>query len=599
MPAPTRAGDQELIDRAVERGVGYLRKVQQKSGLWSHNQPSGATALAGLALLECGVLPGDPAVRKAAEALRKAGGPLTLTYSLAAAVLFFDRLGEGADVPLIQAMGVRLLAGQDGNGGWGYHCPLLPPDEARRLTSLFEQLRKAGPGEGRAGPGADDLRAARRKLVEEIRRQVEVIDDRVRKSPPEGAVDDNSNTQFAVLALWVARRHGVPVEGALRRTGVRFCASQAADGGWGYKYPSPSRVSARDVRSTPTMTCAGLLSLAAAWGAVVETARGREKPKEGDGSAAEPADPRWRRAVGAALTALGTTIDHPVSRKRGAAQVPVLRGEHRGYYFLWSLERVVTVFGLRSLGGKDWYAFGSEVLVANQQADGSWGGEYTEGGADTCFALLFLRRANLARDLTAVLKREIEDLGEVALRAGGVGGAGLRPRLAPGLGGEERSAAREVSPEAALLSEQLVGAPAARQEKLLARLRDGQGAVYTEALAHAIARLDGVPKKKAREALAERLAGMKAVTLRDKVADDDPEVRRAAALACAMKEDRTFIPRLIELLDDPEPSVARAAYAALKSLTGQDFGPAAGATPDEQKKAVADWKAWWVRHGRP
>ena len=37
---------------------------------------------------------------------------------------------------------------------------------------------------------------------------------------------DHSNTQFAVLALWVARRHGMPVDYALWKTEQRFRALQ-------------------------------------------------------------------------------------------------------------------------------------------------------------------------------------------------------------------------------------------------------------------------------------------------------------------------------------------------------------------------------------
>ena len=58
-----------------------------------------------------------------------------------------------------------------------------------------------------------------------------------------------------------------------------------------------------------------------------------------------------------------------------------------------------------------------------------------------------------------------------------------------------------------------------------------------------------------------------------------PFRRRAAALACAMKEDKAHLAKLIELLQDGEQPVARAAYVALKSLTSQDFGPARDAGP--------------------
>ena len=42
-------------------------------------------------------------------------------------------------------------------------------------------------------------------------------------------------------------------------------------------------------------------------------------------------------------------------------------------------------------------------LVASQRDGGTWEGEFGPD-VDTCFALLFLRRANLAKDLTASLR---------------------------------------------------------------------------------------------------------------------------------------------------------------------------------------------------
>jgi HEAT repeat protein len=149
--------------------------------------------------------------------------------------------------------------------------------------------------------------------------------------------------------------------------------------------------------------------------------------------------------------------------------------------------------------------------------------------------------------------------------------------------------------EATRLSKQLLEAPTAEQEATLSRLRDGKGIEYTQALAAAIGQLKGEPKNKARDALAERLAQMTADTLRDKLQDKDLEVRRAAALACALKEDQAHIPDLIGLLDDPEVAVMRAARAALRELTSEDFGPDANASRAEQAIAVAAWKQWWAK----
>src|SRR5262249_1355787 len=89
-------------------------------------------------------------------------------------------------------------------------------------------------------------------------------------------------------------------------------------------------------------------------------------------------------------------------------------------------ERVALAYDLKTIGKKDWYAWGADLLVADQTPDGSWAGQYGQGGCDTCFALLFLRKANLARDLSASLRGKVKDPGEVALKAGGGGGESLK-----------------------------------------------------------------------------------------------------------------------------------------------------------------------------
>src|SRR5262249_7364202 len=149
--------------------------------------------------------------------------------------------------------------------------------------------------------------------------------------------------------------------------------------------------------------------------------------------------------------------------------------------------------------------------------------------------------------------------------------------------------------QAARLGKQLASAGGEKQDQLIKELRDSKGAAYTDALAQVIPRLDGDTKKKAREALAERMSRMTSETLEGKLADDDAEARRAAARAVAMKEDKAHTYKLIEMLGDEEVTVSRAAYAALKSLSGQDFGPAKDATRQERAKAMLAWKAWWAK----
>jgi hypothetical protein len=66
-----------------------------------------------------------------------------------------------------------------------------------------------------------------------------------------------------------------------------------------------------------------------------------------------------------------------------------MRGWH--YYYLYGLERACDFAGKRKLGNHNWYVEGAEFLVAKQEADGKWRNDFV----DTCFALLFLKRATL------------------------------------------------------------------------------------------------------------------------------------------------------------------------------------------------------------
>ena len=111
------------------------------------------------------------------------------------------------------------------------------------------------------------------------------------------------------------------------------------------------------------------------------------------------------------------TIGEPAAKGQKPANPTSMGPAGRLYYTLWSVERVAVAYDLKTIGNKDWYAFGSDVLLATQKIDGSWAADFP-GGVDTCFALLFLRKANLAADLTTVLKGRVHDPDHAELKAG-------------------------------------------------------------------------------------------------------------------------------------------------------------------------------------
>jgi hypothetical protein len=571
----------EVIGRAVDRGMAALIKMQGADGSFSGTtHGSGPTSLAALALLECGANPSDEAIRKAVKAVRDDCPGLNKTYNLALAILLLDRLDDPLDEPLIQALTVRLLDGQTSIGAWSYTTPDVSGEEIQKLKSLIERRPELttvpdGPKPGRPPPAPDVLERAGK------------IEQR-HLTPDSSVTVDNSNTQFALLGLWVGRRHGIATDAALLRAAAYFRATQNG-GRWGYM---PTLDVLSEARAANT--CAGLLGLAIGTGLVRE-AQLRTTPGGKDGKPHALRDPFKDPVVQAAMNYVGGQVADVAAIGLNTDPNPM-----RHLYFLWSVERVGMVYGVTRMGGVDWYQIGAATILRAQLPDGSWAPiratllPAISGDIQTSFALLFLKRSNVARDLSTNLRKPSHP---TTLRSGSDNGE-VPGKTAPDAGasaGDAKDHAEPKPADAAALARELPTAAPDRQVVILGELRDAKGSAFTDALAGVIGKLSGDAQKKSRDALAERLARMTATTLQAKLKDANAEVRRAAALACAMRTEKVLVPDLVVTLDDRDVWVVRAAAVALHSLTGQDFGPTANATAEERAKSVAAWKAWWKR----
>jgi hypothetical protein len=130
------------------------------------------------------------------------------------------------------------------------------------------------------------------------------------------------------------------------------------------------------------------------------------------------------------LIALANTVGRP---KEGPGDPPM-----ENLYYLWSLERVAVLYNLPTIGDKDWYRWGTQILVANQDVEGNWSGGLYIGNSptiDTCLALLFLKRANLVKDLTAKLPFTGAELNE-----------GIMQKLAPPTAKEPKKTLKAILP---------------------------------------------------------------------------------------------------------------------------------------------------------
>ena len=206
---------------------------------------------------------------------------------------------------------------------------------------------------------------------------------------------DNSNTQFALLGLWVAQRHAVTAEPTFDLLVERFERSQGYPSGlWGYAMDKEA--------GSRSMICVGLMGLAIGRGLKLSTA---------GASAGVEKDVHVLKGLAALRRHIGRPTGE-ITKQTAFYDV----------YFLWSLERVAMLYNLPTIGEKDWYRWGMESLLANQAKDGGWTGRspYAEWKGNknydykatlsTAFALLFLKRSHPMKDLTPKLPFTAKEL---------------------------------------------------------------------------------------------------------------------------------------------------------------------------------------------
>ena len=332
--APAQEVTPEMVRESIATGTEYLLKRQGPDGSWTdyreNNQPTGVTSLVTLALLNSGETAKNPKVAKSLDYLYKSDLPRA-TYAASLQVMVFCQ----AD-PVYYKVKITNLAGwleasqiKDGDmkGGWHY---------------------------GYQGQG------------------------------------DNSNTQFAMLALHEAERAGVKVDEQTWRLAEQYWLKnpwrQKAEGSWGYFGGGGSG----------SMTCAAIASLLIA----------RDHLNTADAAAMDGRIQCCGRgmeddAIKNGLAWLGEARNG-VSRF-SVVKNPSYEAGNSGWtlYYLYALERVGRLTGRRFIGEggnqHDWYREGSEHLVRmhKEALTGGWKGLGPVESNEiigTSLALLFLSK---------------------------------------------------------------------------------------------------------------------------------------------------------------------------------------------------------------
>jgi len=309
-PPADRKKSVESRSQGVERAVAFLQEKQRADGSWSDpvGYEGGISALCTLALLRSGVPSDEPCIQRALDYLHELHP--AMTYSTALTTLAFCEADREIDRSRI-----------------------------KRNVAWFEKVQMTnGPRRGAWGY-------------------------------PQGS-GDNSNTGFAVMALYGADRAGVHVDDDVWRRVLEYSTStQNADGSWGYQ---------PGISGTGSMTCEGVFSVAAA-ARVLDDAEASEAAQQALSKAEQ-----W-------LAQSFSPATNPGTRGRQVWQ----------FYYLFAASEAGRMAKLKTFGNHDWRQEGAEELLRRQEPDGSWIGQ---GHAEdnplvaTSFALSFLRGSEQRAD---------------------------------------------------------------------------------------------------------------------------------------------------------------------------------------------------------
>lgn len=371
------AGFEKRVAAAVDRGVAALRKMQKEDGSFgkfsapfgAENYATGQTCLGLLALLASGVSKSDDAVVRAAAAL-----PTEAPR---------DTYQAG-----ILAYALEHLAAPDGER---FDLARLTP--AERAKYVYKR----------------NYPPARRKTAEDCARWL--AEERYRgfwrylENPRDA---DLSASQYATLGLLSAHRSGIKVPAEVFDKVIDgLLATQTKGKERVYAFPRRAPAPREWPEFEETRKPVGFWNydapVRAEWGRGTTDAIGIAMLAIAlDGVSDGVRDARGARVAQA--------VDFALNHLDGIFRVDIQPSDpgrrvdrFPDFYWLYTLERAMTLTETLFVGRHDWYRETAEYLLDVQRSDGKWdvaGAQYRSDAIHTSFALLTLKRATLPGRVT-------------------------------------------------------------------------------------------------------------------------------------------------------------------------------------------------------
>jgi len=408
---PPNEVDQIKVDMAIEKGIKYLKSVNAShlSGGKEGARKMTHRELVLFTYVHAEVPETDPDFKVLFDDMMK--DKLEATYCVALQAMVLEEVERVKYQKRILMCAKFLVDNQGPKGFWSYGSPSIYVED---VAYEMPKRKDVASGGAKSDAGVREFstpKASGPRIKPVVKNKIKVKKDR------DGEGHDNSNTQYAALGMRACYDSGIIIEekvitsamqwlrdcqkktqgpeeelieggvngpergggrpgvasggGATVGGGGSMVMKKAMPQGWCYSDHA-------DHEAYGSMT-AGAIGSLAIWDYIKDNDDGKKRSWKNDKDVHEGL--QWL-AKNFSVTYNPGPYEHGKMEKDSKAQY---------LYYMYALERAGMIYGTEMMGPKKWYPEGAKVLIETQGANGAWGNV-----VDTCFAILFLKRATRA-----------------------------------------------------------------------------------------------------------------------------------------------------------------------------------------------------------
>ena len=392
---PPNEVDQIKVDLTIEKGVKYLkaRNADHLKIFQFINRPMSHCELVAFTYVHADVPDSDADLKALIDDMIQR--QLAATYCVSLQAMVLEEVERVKYQKRIAQCAQFLIDNQSAQGWWGYGSPSIFVDDV--TYDLPKRKDVASGGGVPIGGGAREfqLPSNGQRVKPPVKNRIKVVKKR------DGEEHDNSNSQYATLGMRACHDAGIILPPNVIDLSIKWFRDsqkkeqaqeeELVEGGVnGPEVPKGGTVASVRRKAMPegwsytgnahpaygSMT-AGAVGSLSIWDYIKDNDDGKKRSWKTDKDIHE----------GLVWLAKNFSVTYnPGPYEHANDEV---NSKHQYLYYMYALERAGMLYGTEVIGAHKWYPEGAKVLIDTQKADGSWG----DGTVDTCFAILFLKRA--------------------------------------------------------------------------------------------------------------------------------------------------------------------------------------------------------------